>query len=517
MPEIDPSELTQTEIKKFFAIQDINQTYLQDAENHPCRLTLRSPIPTGMVLNADLPTETLTNNRLQAQSEQLLVEIVERLKQAKLLQLDGRSTEAQSAAMHSIEAADKLPLDWLRRKRDSLIHEGEDAEFYRFSRITDAPSNLRLDCAEIFLANDQAQAAKRLINQAKSINPELDGPKLEEISSQLNASLPLVFEPGCHQDDFLQIDGQWYEEKPARSSDLLPLFRNNMEVLDTDDDAFVSDREIDVALTNPSFQRADAALIAVLKQSSGQFRNLSDDEFGIENDGITVKDLKEFDRLQAEMTEKEVTPSHLQALQRAAGIIGPLERPFSNLTTNEVLSLTTAPWLRREDKNAVAAAIAEFSDAKISSDRIEERVSDLKNTYELPLSIQETLRSINERLYTRCSSLYVDRANPQESIKKMASVHSSVEFLKAISSVATNSPHLIANMIAVNSNGTYTVTFPGAKDEPVTIAPPTDAELGSFSSPTQFGMWLPIVEKAYVKYCKRHVLQPSVEELMQSL
>ncbi len=48
-----------------------------------------------------------------------------------------------------------------------------------------------------------------------------------------------------------------------------------------------------------------------------------------------------------------------------------------------------------------------------------------------------------------------------------------------LAAVAQMTPEIIKKMIVDNKDGTYTVTFPGNKDEPITISAPTETERGS--------------------------------------
>lgn len=84
-------------------------------------------------------------------------------------------------------------------------------------------------------------------------------------------------------------------------------------------------------------------------------------------------------------------------------------------------------------------------------------------------------------------------------------------FLAPLASVAATSPELIRDAIKDNGDGTYTVTFPGAKDEPITVKAPTEAEQGLFNHSTQNGTWASVMEKAYGEYCKRYPWRKSGE------
>ncbi len=61
-------------------------------------------------------------------------------------------------------------------------------------------------------------------------------------------------------------------------------------------------------------------------------------------------------------------------------------------------------------------------------------------------------------------------------------------------------PGALKDMIKDNKDGTYTVTFPGDKENPVTVTKPTEAERANYASGTETG----IIEKAFAK---RHIDQ----------
>lgn len=103
--------------------------------------------------------------------------------------------------------------------------------------------------------------------------------------------------------------------------------------------------------------------------------------------------------------------------------------------------------------------------------------------------------------------LYGNTSNPMESIAFAAVQQRHIptcEFMDVVADLAKYNPGVILNAIKQNSDGTYTVTFPGAKDDPVTVQAPTDAELGIGARINEYGMWVTILEKAYGQYCQTH-------------
>lgn len=62
--------------------------------------------------------------------------------------------------------------------------------------------------------------------------------------------------------------------------------------IDSDDNGFISQEELLQKLQDPSIQGADAALVAALFRYIEDLEELHDDEFGDENDGITLQDFQ---------------------------------------------------------------------------------------------------------------------------------------------------------------------------------------------------------------------------------
>jgi hypothetical protein len=67
-------------------------------------------------------------------------------------------------------------------------------------------------------------------------------------------------------------------------------------------------------------------------------------------------------------------------------------------------------------------------------------------------------------------------------------------FNSAVGSIAQASPQTIVKLIQPNSDGTFTVTFPGKASQ--RISAPTDAEIAAYSDAAD-GIWFNLLEKAY--------------------
>lgn len=96
--------------------------------------------------------------------------------------------------------------------------------------------------------------------------------------------------------------------------------------------------------------------------------------------------------------------------------------------------------------------------------------------------------------------LYLDPEKPLGSIKPIAVRQGRAGdcvFLASLASVAACNPTIIASSIVDNGDGTYTVSFPGAREAPVTVEEPNLVELALYARFTRLGIWPCVMEKAY--------------------
>jgi hypothetical protein len=82
----------------------------------------------------------------------------------------------------------------------------------------------------------------------------------------------------------------------ATSTDFSTRAQALFPTLDDDSDGYLSSAEIDNAVTDASFRGPDAAVVATLNQLASELEELADDEWGDENDGVTVADLLAYER-----------------------------------------------------------------------------------------------------------------------------------------------------------------------------------------------------------------------------
>lgn len=118
---------------------------------------------------------------------------------------------------------------------------------------------------------------------------------------------------------------------------------------------------------------------------------------------------------------------------------------------------------------------------------------------ELYAVAHEIMRRVNQVARVK-RRLYLDPERPKGSIKPIAVRQGRAGdcvFLASLASVAACNPSIIASSIEDNGDGTYTVTFPGAREAPVTVEEPNLVELALYARFTRLGIWPCVMEKAY--------------------
>ncbi len=242
-----------------------------------------------------------------------------------------------------------------------------------------------------------------------------------------------------------EITGDYQTHSSPQARQLLALFEKNLPQLDGDKDGFVSRAEIQKALSDPQLKDEDAALIAVLQRRRSDLEEFSNDEFGDENQGVTLKDMRAF------VKEAETHPN----------------------------------------ADAVQIVLTDFNNSRAR--------------------LAQSIPRANPAHFAR--PLFATPDNPAASIRIQPGLsqgtYNDCFFLSPLAGVIQNDPAAVARMIKDNHNGTYTVTFPGAPDKPITVTPPTDAELALGASSGQDGTWLTVLEKAYAYHRNRESGQPN--------
>jgi len=293
--------------------------------------------------------------------------------------------------------------------------------------------------------------------------------------------------------------------------------------IDLNKDGFVDEAETAKAVANPEIKHKDALIVGLLKDAYSTIMEQSNDEIGDENSGVTVKDfrslfktLKDYNDLQeiAWNIRKHLKP-HFERIDKdrngflSAGELNSFR--FGDVTLEESSTLDHA---RKNFDALMHASDDEWWESKgVTKKDMDEYFGDvfIAGPWKLNDKVENTIAGLQLSLYKKSTDrLYGDTIDPRRSVNPLAVKQGLIGdcyFLSPISSMASTEAGKQKIMNMIKDNGpdkdgrhTYTVTFPAAKNEPITVSAPTDSELALYNKATEHGVWPAVLEKAYAKY-----------------
>lgn len=292
--------------------------------------------------------------------------------------------------------------------------------------------------------------------------------------------------------------------------------------LNTDKDDFLSDKELAAALEDPQHKREDAQVVAALYFYRSRLADGADDGSG----GVTKADLKSFDSLERRVTQDLADSWYVENLGYDKASFRALDRSNKGyLTRDDLEKAVTNGNLSETQRKVAEIVLRNYSIMPGASDDYTlgewrgitpkdlQNFSNALNKTDEFRGIKETAHALRRTFWgqlNQVDTLYQDNNKPLESINPEAINQGLINdcyFLSSLGATAYTNPELIRDMIKDNGNGTFTVTFPGAKNEPVTVKAPTEAERGIFNQPGKNGLWASVIEKAYGAYCQRNFLR----------
>lgn len=341
----------------------------------------------------------------------------------------------------------------------------------------------------------------------------------------------LVFEPILAEPGKVAIDKSG-KVQPAELADFTGLVRANFARLDGNNDGKLSADEVDRAMEDSSFTGRDAQMVAALKGEFAGLACLKNQGAGdrlvrlagpflsnlIQKDEITLAEIDEFEQMQQAVEREKSANARLLALagERFASLDGDAD---GFLTAGEIERVLAAKGIPADERLALehmrqkAGEMQEASDDEfgfendgVSEDDIEQYVRDRQasDSFRLVRGVAAAMVSRIDGVRQAERRLYADESKPVRSIKPEAVQQGGIGncyFMAALASLAETNPQAIADMIADNGDGTFTVKFAGAPDQPVTVSAPTDQELQLFQGGSKHGLWAAVMEKAYGQWC----------------
>ncbi len=301
----------------------------------------------------------------------------------------------------------------------------------------------------------------------------------------------------------------------VKGEDFLKESNRLFDKIDKDGDGFLSESELAQAVQSEDYKGRDAQIVAALYKGRSKIEDLSNDEWGPENDGITRKDLLKLEELrQKNAKEVEQVAIATTFLDKDDNFKKIDTDGDKFLTKDELTKALERKDLTPEERVSLQFLIDNYSDIEdahndewgFENDGITR--DDLSYYGDKTITeIFSTLSRTNDAQTSGTRDLFANKDNPLESIKPDAVKQGMIGdcyFESAMASLAATDPETIQKMIKDNGDGTYTVTFPGAPDEPITIKAPTEAEMGLYNQGGKDGSWACVIEKAYGAYCEKH-------------
>lgn len=293
------------------------------------------------------------------------------------------------------------------------------------------------------------------------------------------------------------------------------------DTLDTDKNGFLNEKELAAAVESDQYNGKQAQIVAALYRGQHGLEELSNDEWLDENDGVTRKDLAEFKKLQEADTKDREKPLKARAWLESDDRFKKLDTDGDEyLSMKEIDAALAAKDLSETDRTNL-----EF--LKVNYSKLEDAHDDELGWENNGITMEDldyygdnTVAKVTSALFRTWEAqsagnreLYGGKGNPLDAIKPDAvkqGIIGNCYFESAVASLAATNPQAIADMIKDNGDGTFTVTFPGAADEPITVDRPTEAEMGLYNEGGNNGVWANVLEKAYGKYRQSSIFRRSI-------
>lgn len=304
------------------------------------------------------------------------------------------------------------------------------------------------------------------------------------------------------------------------------------DLLDTDKDGFISDKETVAAMQDDRYVNEEAQTVAALFKARQSLSRLHDDvpSGNLVSTTVSAGDPREYsisrEDLEAYGAMQETQRSRLDGLNAAKNYLGgdSLKKVDANgdgQVSREELAKQALDVKDEQEKKALRYLVDNYdtirgADTYFGSSTIS--AADFKThavKFEATLQSQAVIEVSSGKNFTAESqkpgvnyALFAD-GDAMKSISPEAIKQRSIGdcyFEASLASLAQERPQDIEKMIKDNNDGTYTVTFPGAPNEPIIVKAPTEAELGVYNAASEYGIWANVIEKAFGQYRQTHGL-----------
>ena len=311
---------------------------------------------------------------------------------------------------------------------------------------------------------------------------------------------------------------------------LFAIFRS----VDKNHDSSLSKEEIDLA-SRQIWQESDSVqLISMLQTHYDAICSGRSHALCRQGSGITIEDILEFDD-----AAKNHQESRCSAPPHAVSVVSDIfdELNISNEGALTIHQLRIA-YDKRHERDSVSKSVLQTMYEELRSEIEGPKSafaskannltrSDLVNYYKrgYKRAIRGQIKIAGwgadecwQSNETSTRSLYVDPANPLESILPQAIKHTKDDpamgaFNAIFESLVVQCPHLIVRMISQTEDGKYQVRFAGLSGNSFTCLPPSTSCLGDYLHGSKFGFWMAVIEDAYKQYEKSNTGKVDLDHL----
>lgn len=462
----------------------------------------------GSVSPFELPTAMFpkTEQEYFHKADVTFVQMADHYQRGDDLRLRGFSYAAAESYVKAAQVSDRMPVTWLRELRDKMVEASASSErVIPITRYIELPTRARLAAAAQAAAIGDMAGARQFMNRALRLNPDMaenpDVQKLDEFikkrlrpveGSKDNLVLPVV-----------TVDGQEYEDLTATADDMTYLLQKFAPVLNRNHDRFLGHGEVDSAVIDSSINGIQSHFVTAMKLSKDKLQGLSNDENGTENDGVTVADMQVFDKMQKDRRELERAIYYISMARHNFAELFPGRKEITYQEVDQLAKSRDTDYRTRPVFEMLVKKWIEIDRGKVDAKALEQFITEKKKTFDLLQSVDTALELSRETVEVYSAELFADKNDPIKSITPDGAKQGLVGdcyFIAALASLAQTNPKTILDMVKQNEDGTFTVAFPGAPKEPITVSMPTESERTLYARPSEQGIWAAVIEKAYGEY-----------------
>lgn len=278
---------------------------------------------------------------------------------------------------------------------------------------------------------------------------------------------------------------------------LVDWFKTNFEPLDEDRNGTVTKREIEVGMLDSKLAKGNGAVyLSVMHDQVDLFAEAFGTEQKDAPQGITADGLSEYERAKKDQQFLDSKKDGLNLLGMIDDFVRIDRNNDGRIHLDEInKEIETAGWSagqinRFELAKQHYASLLQSSKDGIGTSEWEKLSEDERQRKQALGITEEDLRAFVNPVakavsYINNSVGWFERRlrfateNPDKLVTQ--GLNNSCFFIAPLLRIQRDNPQAIRDMIVDNPDNTRTVTFPGDRDNPITVNAPTEAELATFA------------------------------------